>query len=33
MQTLDGQFYVNEKMFALGSQILFPVLRAGRVED
>ena len=26
MQTFTGQFYVNEKMFPLGSQILFPVI-------
>ena len=26
MQTVTGQFYVNEKAFALGSQILFPAL-------
>ena len=25
MQTFTGQFYINEKTFALGSQILFPV--------
>ena len=25
MQTFTGQFYVNEKVFALGSQVLFPV--------
>ena len=26
MQTFAGRFYVNEKTFALGSQILFPGL-------
>ena len=24
MQTFIGQFYVSEKLFALGTQILFP---------
>ena len=25
MQTFTGQFYVNKKIFAFGSQLLFPV--------
>ena len=28
MQTFPGQFYLNGKTFALGSQILFPVVYA-----
>ena len=27
MQNFTGQFYINEKTFALGSQILFPALK------
>ena len=26
MQSFTGQFYLNEKTFVLGSQILFPVI-------